>query len=426
MRMNLALGALAAGNLVVGLLLQWYVVTRLGIGVPTDALFAGMVVPQLVLTILGGSLVHVLVPLLSGEGEAGFREAAWGFVLAVTALFSVIAIVLFVTASFWIGLILPGFSSSARLLTVELTRIQLIGMIFTAAISVLWSACYARGQFFRAEIAPLIASVVVLAFLIPALPRFGVRAAAWASVARTAIPALFLLPALGRWHKPRVRSATTREGWRRLRPLLLGSVYYKTDPLVDRYLSSMAPSGGLSLFYLGQQIWAAGGQIINKAIAAPMVPLLAVHAKAGDWKGFRSSFRRRLFWMTGLTVAALLLFAAIGGPVLRLLIGHGGVTAENVVSLRRVMLGLCGVLIGGSIGQVTSTSFYAYGDTRTPTRLGVWTYTIFLPVKVLAFFSFGLIGLAVATSVYYFANLFLQIGFLERKLGALQAEPALP
>jgi putative peptidoglycan lipid II flippase len=412
MKLNLALGTLAGANLVLSLIIQWYVVTRLGVGAATDALFAGMAVPQLVLAVVSGSLMHVLVPLLSGEGAGAFGETAWGFFLGITLLFAVIAGVLYLAAPLWVAWLLPGFSPSLRALTALLTRIQLVGMVFTASLSVLWSAYHARNRFIWAELAPAVSSVLVLAALVPALPRFGVVAAAWANVARNALPVLFLLPGLGRWHAPRWGSPAMKTAWQRLRPLLAGTAYYKTDPLVDRFLSSMASSGSLSILYLGQQIWGAAAQIINKAIAAPMVPLLAVRAKAGSWTAFRTIFRRRLVWMALLTGAGFVAFLAVGEPVLRLLIGHGGVTAENVESLWRIMVGLAGVLIAGSVGQITSTAFYSFGDTRTPTRLGILTYTIYVPAKVLAFFSFGLMGVAVATSLFVLVNVLLQMAFL--------------
>jgi putative peptidoglycan lipid II flippase len=413
MKLNLALGTLAGTNLLLGLLIQWYVVTRLGVGAATDALYAGLVVPQVFVTVLSGSLMHVLVPLLAGEEPAEFARAAWGFFLGITAVFALTGAVLYVAAPFWVRWLLPGFSASQRDLTVSLTRIQLIGMVFTASLSVLWSAYHARNRFIWAELAPAVASLIVLAALVPALPRFGVAAAAWASVARSGLPVLFLLPGLGRWARPRWRSPSVTTAWRRLRPLLVGTAYYKTDPLVDRFLSSMAPAGGLSILYLGQQIWGAAGQIINKAIAAPMVPLLAVKAKAGSWLDFRETFRRRLVWMAVLTGGGFLLFLAIGEPVLRLLIGHGGVTAQNVEALWKIMVGLSGVLIAGSLGQITSTTFYSFGDTRTPTRLGIITYTIYVPAKVLAFFAFGLMGVAVATSLFVLVNVVLQMSLLE-------------
>jgi peptidoglycan biosynthesis protein MviN/MurJ (putative lipid II flippase) len=97
-----------------------------------------------------------------------------------------------------------------------------------------------------------------------------------------------------------------------------------------------------------------------------------------------------------------------------LLIGHGAVTAENVRLLWLIMISLGGFFIGGTMGQITSKTFYAMGDTRTPTRLSVVLYTVYVPAKIAVFFAYGLMGLAVMVSVYTVVTLALQVLLLER------------
>jgi peptidoglycan biosynthesis protein MviN/MurJ (putative lipid II flippase) len=96
------------------------------------------------------------------------------------------------------------------------------------------------------------------------------------------------------------------------------------------------------------------------------------------------------------------------------MIGHGGITADNVRLLWYIMLALIGLLIGGTAGQVTAVAFYAMGDTRTPTMLFVFTFTVYIPVKVLVFLHYGLLGLAIITSVHLIINFLLQLIILER------------
>ena len=102
---------------------------------------------------------------------------------------------------------------------------------------------------------------------------------------------------------------------------------------------------------------------------------------------------------------------------MHLVIGHGGVTKENADWIWRVMVALGGILIAGSAGQVTSASYYALGDTKTPTWIGVATYTVYVPLKVGAFFAFGLTGLCVVTSIYYAVNFLLQWRGLRHRVG---------
>jgi len=413
MKQTLTLAVLAGANILLSLLFQWYVITQLGVGIETDALFAAMALPTLILSVVSTSLTHVLVPLLATENEVTFRQNAWGFFLGVSALFTTLALALFVTAAYWVPWLVPGFSSAAQLLTVSLTRIQLVSMIFTASVSVLWSVYHARKQFIWVELSTLLSNLIALVLIVKLLATHGIVAAAIIIVLRTVLQVVWLLPGLGRWQWPQWNSTAMREVWRRIRPLLVGTAYYRTDPLVDRFLASMAPAGGLSLLYIGQQIYGVANVIAEKAIAAPMVPQLAIEAAANRWPAFRRIYQKRLLVIGGLTAVGYAIFLVAGERILNLLIGHGGVTADNVHLLWLIMVALVGFFIGGAMGQITSTTFYAMGDTTTPTRMSIVTYTLYVPAKVIAFMQYGLMGLAVVTSIYLFVNLIIQVLLLE-------------
>jgi putative peptidoglycan lipid II flippase len=412
MKQTIQLGTLSAANIGIALLFQWYVLAQLGPGMETDALFAGMTLPQLVLAVISGSLMHVLVPLLAGEDEDRLRHDAWGFLVLVGGLFGLLAIVLYATAQWWAPLTVPGFSDAGQALTIELTRIQLIGMVFAAINGVQWAANHARQQFVWTEFTPILSSVLGLPLLIWALPKYGVVAAAWISTLRMALQTLLLAPGMGKPVWPDLRSPAISAAWQRTKPLLLGTAYYKTDPLVDRFLLSTASSGILSLYYLAQQIYGAVNQVINKAIAAPLVPLLSKLHKAGDRDGFKRAYYRKLWQVGAISLAGLLVVGLFGQAMLDLLVGHGNVSADNVKELWWIMIWLGGVFVGGAMGQISSTTFYASGDTTTPTRMSMLTYTAYIPCKVAGFYFGGVMGLAIVTSIYYITNLSLQVYFL--------------
>ena len=415
MKQTVQLGALSAANIGVAFLFQWYALTQLGPGIATDALFAGMTIPLLVLSVISGSLMHVLVPILAGESEDRLRHDAWGMLVLVGGLFGVMAILLYVSAPWWIPITVPGFTEAGQALTVELTRIQLVGMVFTAINGVQWATYHARQQFVWAELAPIIASALALLLLIWALPRFGVIAAAWISTLRMGLQTLLLTPGMGKPVRFDLRSSTIQQAWQRIKPLLLGTAYYKTDPLVDRFLLSSASSGSLSLYYLAQQIYGAASQVLNKAIATPLVPLLSKLHKEGDSDEFRRVYLRKLLQVSMIGIVSLLGLGVFGQATLDLLVGNGNVSADNVKELWWIMIWLAGMFLGGVTGQICSSSFYACGNTITPTRMSMITYTAYIPCKIIAFYFFNIVGLALATSIYYIINSLCQIYLLERK-----------
>ncbi|MGZ4959590.1 MAG: lipid II flippase MurJ [Methylomonas sp.] len=415
MKQSIQLGVLSAANISIAFLFQWYVITQLGPGEATDALFAGMTIPQLVLAVISGSLMHVLVPILAGESEDRLRHDAWALLVLVGGLFGLLAAVLYATAPWWISLTVPGFSEASQATTIEFTRIQMVGMVFTAINGVQWAAYHARQQFIWAEAAPFFSGIITFALLVWALPHFGAIAAAWLGSMRMALQTLLLVPGMGKPVRPHLKSLTIQQAWQRIKPLLLGTAYYKTDPVVDRFLLSMSGSGNLSLYYLAQQIYGAVNQIINKAIAAPLVPVLSKLHKEGNIEGFRRAYHRKLLHMGAISVVGLLILCLLGEVMLSLLIGHGNVSADNLKELWWILIWLGGLFVGGVTGQICSSSFYACGDTVTPTRMSIFTYTAYIPSKVIAFHFSGVIGLATITSIYYIANVLLQIYLLERK-----------
>ncbi|MCZ7622142.1 MAG: oligosaccharide flippase family protein [Candidatus Kuenenia sp.] len=401
MKLFIQLGILSATNIGLSFFFQWYVLTQLGPGAYTDALFAGMAMPQLVLAVISGSLMHVLVPLLSGESEDRIRHDAWGFLALIGGLFGLLAFLLYAAAPWWVPLTVPGFDEAGQALTVELTRIQLVGMVFTAINGVQWAAYHARQQFLWAEFTPILASVFALLLLVWALPRFGVIAAAWISTLRMGLQTLLLAPGMGSPVRPDLKSPAIREAWRRIKPLLLGTAYYKTDPLVDRFLLSSAGSGSLSLYYLAQQIYGAVSQVINKAISTPLVPALSRLDKAGDKAGFRRIYHRKLLQVGAFSLAGLLILGLFGQPLLALLAGYGKLSNQNLKLLWLMMLLMSGQFAIGNLGMIMTSMFYSLGDTKSPTAVGMVAYSLGVVIKILMFYVMGALGLAMGVSIYF-------------------------
>lgn len=414
--LSFKLSILATTNIVIGLLYQWYIITNIGPGIETDALFAGMVIPQLVLSIASSSLTFVLVPLLSVNKTRNFSKDSWTFFQSIAILFFGIAIILFSTADYWVKLIVPGFSREAELLTIDLVKIQLVGMVFSGLIAVLWSANHAKEKFIWVEISAIISNILGFLFLIWGLTQFGIIAGAWAMVIKAGLQMVTLLPSLGKYHKPDWKSPSFNNAIKLVLPLLIGSSYYKTDRLVDRFFASMAFAGGLSLYHIAQQIYMAGSTVLGKAVTSPMVPELSKLAELGKWKEFKQLYIRRLSFLLSLAFIGSLLLISIGFPLLEIIFNYNEFSTEDIETLWALLIALSGVWIGGVMGQILSSAFYTIGDTKTPTKIGSWGFTLGIAFKIIGFYIGGIMGIAIGTSIYYILNAGLLFFFFNKKL----------
>ena len=119
--------------------------------------------------------------------------------------------------------------------------------------------------------------------------------------------------------------------------------------------------------------------------------------------------------LTVITIAGVVCVLT-GAPVLRFLGGAAGIGPGNLHTLWLTMIALGGMLVGGALVQANTGAFYGMGNTRTPMKASTLLYTLYIPLKILAFFKFGLIGLAATMSTFWVVNSVTQFWLLRKEV----------
>ncbi|MBA5870599.1 MAG: hypothetical protein GDA68_11485 [Nitrospira sp. CR2.1] len=413
--LGMALSALTAIQLLLSFGIQWYTIARLGAGPETDALYAGATLLQLFLVAVMDPLSSVLVPLLSGRTEADRRGSARPLCLGMTTLAGLLVLIIAAAAPLLVPLLVPGFSAHTRALTVELMRIQVMGLIGAAAFTVLAALSHARNRFLWPAGALVVCSLVGWGLLSLGLSRVGVRLAAWVQVFLWCGPALLLLKGLGAGPSRSLflDRPLWRELWDRLRPLLFSAAYVRTGFVVDRFLTSFLAAGSLVMFDLAWRVLAAIVRIFNQGVVTTVVPTLSALAGCGAWREFAQLCRARLWWMGAAGLAALLTLLAVVTLAQTL-----DLWSETLATFRALLLAGSGVLLFGGINHLLVNAFYADGESALPARLEILTTTAGLALKGMGVLAGGLTGLAAAITLQYALSCVLLGGALARRVTA--------
>ncbi len=412
---GILIATITATNAVFLFAIQWFVVTRIGTGISTDVLFSSTVILSLIGNIFSGSIVYVLVPVLTVSSEKKARELVWSVGIALVSILALVSFLLGATVSAWVHWIVPGFSAAEAAQTAQLTRIQLVGVTFTGASSVLTAAYNARHKFIFPAVTTVLSSLISLAIAITTVQSWGVTGAALAMTARPiALFGLQIAVALP-FSLPDFRSEEFRRVARGLIPLAAGSAYFKTDQLVDRMLASMAPAGILSVLHLAQQLYAGVNQMVIAGLVAPAVPRLALIAdyESREFKAAVGRLLAQLLLVGGALYAAVIFPGKIA---LAAIFAHGSFRSGDIDRLWVLMLALGLWWMAGLTGQVFSNTFYICGDTKTPTRVGVVGFTIGILLKIVGFWGFGVVGVALASGIYSTGNSVVMLRILRRRL----------
>jgi putative peptidoglycan lipid II flippase len=414
-RKYLGLGVITVANLALQFIFQWYIIVHFGVGEISDAFFGAIALPQFLLLVMSGTLTKVLIPIIVKQEEQDFEKEAWTYFQVIGLLFIFIAVLLWLTAPWWVGVLLPGFSSAGSAMALSLTRIQLLAMALSAILGVLWAVQSAKERFYFIENTTLAANIASLLILWLAIPVIGIYAAAWASVLRILLQVILLMPVMGKYQRPDLRSKGFRHTWKQLRPLMAGNFYFKTDALLNRSLTSTGSTGELTLLDLAQQLYNMGSTIVGKMMVNTLIPTLSHKATLPDQgRALYNTFKRRLYLLLVVSLLFYLLLLFVGQPLLKVLFAFQHLDQSNVALLWLLMLLLLGFWVASLVGMLTTGTFYARGDTLTPTRIGVILFTLYIPVKIYTFKYFGVEGLAFSISIHMLLNVGLQVFFIHR------------
>jgi len=403
MKAIFSLGSLAILNLVATVAVQWLVLVYIGPGEKTDAYFSAQVLTLIPLVILGDVVLRVLVPLLASLPRQDLPAVVKTFTVQVFSGLALAATVLVSSAPVWVSLLSPGLSSQALALSIEMARIMSITLVFGGVTTVLKSVYYAEQRFIYPELTQLIPGVLVLIGIVVVLPVYGIVSVAWAMLIRFILQALMLF----RWRDWRISRNTDPAvislAWRRIRALLFGASIYETGPMLDRYLASLAPVGSISLLAFGNQFYSLFLVLTDKVFAAPLMSIAANDINAGQIKQLREKYMQRVLLLLAVAACVWLAFVFYGKWGLNFLIGYGQFGAEDIDALWRLMIVLGGVLVG-VVGQLSASCFYGMGKTNIVIRVAIINFFICALIKVFAFNSVGVVGIAIGISAYQLLN----------------------
>ncbi len=424
LRLGVALSVMTIGQLASSFGIQWYTVAQLGAGPETDALYAGATLPQIVMVVMIQPLGFVLTPMLSVRSESDRRAVVWLVFWFVAALCTFIALVLVLLAPLLVPWLAPGFSKSTVQLTVELTRIQMVGAVGAGCEMVVSSLYHAGHRFVRPALSMLLSSLVGWAILIMGIRYGGVTLAAWVQVLTFAGPILLLVPSMGRFPSGDLSKIGEILGelWRQVRPLMANAAYYRTGFVVDRFLTSLLAPGSVVVLELVLRIHTGMVRIFNVGVTTPLVPLLATLSSQGSWPAFKKQYRDRLLWLSLLSLGAVMTLMTGALLAYDLFQGNdetviiGTLRSQDINKLVMTLLGGSGVLLFGSINHLLMSAFYAHGDTNTPAKIQMLTYSIGMVMKFGGFIVGGLLGITVAISVSYALEGILLGSILHRRV----------
>ena len=349
-----------------------------------NAVAAGQRIPNLLQNLLGeGALSASFIPVyarLVAEGKDEDARVLASAVAGLLALMVAIVVALGVAlAPQVVNILVPGFTGAKHALTVELVRI-----LFPAtALLVLSAWCLgilnSHGKFFLSYTAPVVwnATLIVATLAVGrhVAPEALVIYIAWAAVGGSLLQLLVQLPstiALTRGLRLSMDAthANVAKVLGNFGPALMGRGVNQVSAYVDAFIASLLGSGAVAAISNAQMLYTLPVSLFGMSVSAAELP--AMSAATGAESERHAVMRHRLedglhriaFFVVPCSAAFVTLGDVVAGAVFQ----TGRFTGQDSRYVWAILAGSAVGLLASTLSRLSSSTFYALGDTRTPLR----------------------------------------------------------
>ncbi|MFM9961186.1 MAG: murein biosynthesis integral membrane protein MurJ [Planctomycetaceae bacterium] len=389
-----------------------------------DAFVAASTLPLVVSGLLAGALASAFVPTYIETRQRDGETAAWSMAVQLLCWLSLFTILLWqVSKRFaepWMRTLHPGFDDEQILRTAELFQTLASLMVWNSLSGLVrvWNHCH--GRFAVTGIAALLGNAVTFGLAwrggrIGGMDQIA-QAVSIGAMVTLAIQMPWVTLFKRGWPVTKESQSAVQRCFLLMLPLVIGLACNQLDPLLDRYLTSPSPRS-VSQLGFASRLAAAVLTLSTSGLAVVAFPALARHAAERDHDNLRSEIAAALRFLTLLLVPIVVALVWFGEPLIRDLLQRGRFSMDDTRVVSSALAMLCGMIVGGSLGEIAAKVWYSQHNTRMPVIVGLIGFGIGAALKFRWVGSHGVMGLAAATSVFYLLNAFVLLGLIARQLG---------
>jgi len=401
-----------------------------------DTYWAAFRLPDFVFQLLViGALSAAFIPVFSEYLEKNRSEAYRVSSSAINIIFSVflvLSFLVFVFARPLSSLITGGFTSTQLLKMANLTRIMILAQFFFLVSNFLTGVIQSHQRFLIPALSPVVYNVGIIVGILAFSPFMGIYGPAIGVVLGAILHLLIQIPLALKlgfvfhpfnfdFHHPGVR-----EIGRLMAPRALSLGVSQIEATVSLFLATSLAAGSLTIFYLAQHLMRLPTRLVGVPIGQAALPLLS-KKRNKDLEEFKDIFLSSFWQILYLVLPATAILLILRIPVVRIAFGAQSFPWQATLLTGKTLAFFTLAIIAQAAIQLLVRAFYALHNTQIPLLTGAFSaiLTILLSIWFILGFSWGILGLAVASSISSFFHFFLLFFFLSKKVGGFEKKKIL-
>ncbi|HXX78415.1 MAG TPA: murein biosynthesis integral membrane protein MurJ, partial [Ktedonobacteraceae bacterium] len=419
----------------------------------SDAFIQAFLVPDLIFTVIaGGALSSAFIPIFTQYMVRDHDEkTAWHITSSllniIVTIMTGIALFAFIFDPWIVPIYNPGMSQTnpqELSLIISLSRIMLLQSVIMGGGVIINSVLFAKQNFLLPAIGTVLYNVGLIAGLIPGLfitahrtpasLTLAVYLATFGVVLGAMLMVGIQIPGVIKegmvytfsfdWRHPAVIQIA-----RQMVPRAFNSAMLYFSIFVDRALILLMAAavgldagGSITQYYQAFLLISLPLGIFGMAVSTAAFPTLAENVTLGRMDRFRSIIQDTLRSILFLSLPSSIGLIVLGLPIIQVLLEHGAYSLDSALSTSVPLAFFAFGLIGLSMVEILTRSFYALRDTKTPVTVSVVQFIFKIALSLLLIQAYrwglkwGLGGLALSTATAANLEAFALLWLLQERV----------
>ncbi|MBN2189769.1 MAG: murein biosynthesis integral membrane protein MurJ [Candidatus Aureabacteria bacterium] len=404
----------------------------------TDAFFVALRIPSTLRRLFAeGALSSGIVPVFSewlkNKTKKEQEELAGALLVVFTGILSLVTLAGIIFSPIIVRIFAMGFAQDpAKMqLAVGLTRAVFPFLLFIGLASLFAGILNARKHFFLPALGPAVQNIAFIAAAVFICPALGplqtnmVYGLAIGVIAGVILQVLIQIPAF--WFsgiKFSFRSPLKNKGVKKVL-LLMGPAAWglgvtQVNLLVDQFLASWLGDGPISYLYAATRLYQLPIGIFAVSVSTVAFTHFSELAAEENIAGLKKSLVYALRQITFIMLCSGFGLIALGIPVIKLLFEYGrfSLNGSTMPTYFALVAYSAGMLAYGSC-IILVRVYYSMKDMLTPVKYACVALISNIVLNLILIVPMSYAGLALATSISAFINMFLLFYKLKEKIGPI-------
>ncbi len=421
---------------VLGYLRDVIIFARFGQNRLTDAYNAAFSVPDvLYMLLVGGALSSAFIPVFSSYLAKNQEEKGWR---SVSIIFNWIMILLVIGVALGmifapqlVDLLVPGFDPATKVMTVNLTRVMFVQVIFMSLSGITMGILHSYKRFTAPAIGSvlynlgtIVGGLVLAAPIEHFFPGYGIAAfsvgVVLGAMLNFAVQLHALLKVGIQYHLCfDLKDEGVRELILLIVPVFIGLAASQLNLFVNQNLASGLSEGMVAALRMAQRLMQVPISIFGITVGVAFFPTMTALAAQKNIPEYKSSLMMGLRTVIFITIPASVGIAILREPIIRFMYEFSGgkFTAADTIQTGQALLFYTFGIFAYAAIHMLSRAFYALKDTKTPVWAAVLSIVVNVALSIVLVGPMRQGGLALAYSIAGIVNMVVLMYLLTKKVG---------